>query len=80
MFFSYMQSEELSQDNQYFHVLLSVRATATAKEISSNCRQLIVDHVTWCSNTTELIHPKPCIHGDILDMLPPESFNPIPHS
>lgn len=75
-FFSYMQSEDLSQDNHYFHVLLSVRATATAKEISSNCRQLIVDHATWCSNTTELIHPKPCIHGDILDMLPPESFNP----
>ena len=39
-----------------------------------NCRQLIIDHMQWCNNTTEMSHPMPCVFGDMTEVLPPDTF------
>lgn len=44
-----------------------------SQEINPTCRQLITDHHDWCNKVTGW-KPKPCVHGDITETLPPGSF------
>lgn len=57
-----------------FLVLLDWLTGYTAQEILPNCRQLIIDHMQWCNNTTEMSHPMPCVFGDMTEVLPPDTF------
>lgn len=60
------------------HVISTPRSkiqVMPTKEINPSCRQLIVDNFEWCKSASQW-RPKPCIHGDILESLPPNSFSP----
>lgn len=46
----------------------------SAKEINKNCRKLITAHVEWCAQVTG-IHDVPCIHSDLTEVMPANSFN-----
>ena len=48
--------------------------TAT-EEIKPKCRQLILDHQAWCVTTTGEHHLQPCVHGNLVDIIPDGSFN-----
>ena len=46
-----------------------------AQEVDRHCRQLISDHVLWCQQIDKR-HQGPCVHGDITQIMPPNSFRP----
>ncbi|CAK9081695.1 unnamed protein product [Durusdinium trenchii] len=46
-----------------------------AHETNKGCRQLIADHVRWCGTVTN-DHSQPCVHGDLTQIMPSNSFDP----
>lgn len=47
-----------------------------AKEINAQCRQLIFDHAAWVKRALGGWAEEPCVFGDMMDIIPPNSFNP----
>lgn len=56
------------------HKQISHCLTCVAEEINGGCRNLIVSHCDWYNDVTGLNHPRPCIHGDLTQVIPPDSF------
>ena len=53
----------------------SVPANSLSEEINPQCRQVIMDHHSWCGKVTGSSHSMPCLFGDVVKCVPPGSFN-----
>ena len=51
-----------------------------AQEISQTCRQLINDHIRWCDEVVGSTRPRPCVHGDLHQILDGGAPDPATHS
>lgn len=45
------------------------------QEINAGCRQLIVDHLSWCHEVVGETFAPPCVFGDLRGCLPEKSYH-----
>lgn len=61
---------------QSYHPINNIGLLLVAQELDAGCRQLIVDHHRWINAATGFELPPPCIHGNILEQVRSDCYDP----